>query len=99
MSGEIDFKFIGWHSHDGHDKVWSWFTVDEHDYYCAWGRRGKKLQFKKHGNKYTVQKLQAEKLKKGYKPTDDFILFSMFPDFKEDLEQQLVMEILSGTIR
>lgn len=39
------------------------------------------------------------KKKKTYSTVDEFLLFSVFPDFKEKLAEMLVMATLSGKIR
>lgn len=94
----INFKFIGWNNKEGHDKVWTSFEIDG-QYYCAWGRRNAKLQFKNHGtNKWKMQTIAHDKQGKGYKEVDKFLLFSIFPDFEEKVEQELMMATLSGKV-
>ncbi len=92
---EIEFKFIGWMKEGAHDKVWVSFAVGR-QYYCAWGRRGAKLQFKKHEWRSDLYKVESQKEKKGYKEVDQFLLFTLFPDFHEKVEKELMMKILSG---
>ncbi len=103
MENLIDYKFIGWCNEGNHDKIWTSFMVND-NLYCAWGRRGAKLSFKNHGAysgyRYgKLQKLEYQKRDKGYKEVDEFMLFSIFPYFKEELEQQLLMKTLAGDIR
>jgi hypothetical protein len=96
---ELDFQFIG-HCYDeaaNHDKVYV-VVWAEGTYYSAWGRRGKKLQFKALTKLGEATKMISQKSKK-YKEVDNFLLFSLFPDFKEQLEEQLVMATLAGKIR
>ena len=95
----IKFRFIGWMKENIHDKVWVSFAVGR-QYYCAWGKRGAKLQFKRHGvHLYDLMKVEDQKKKKGYKEVDAFLLFSIFPDFHEKVEKELMMKILSGQVR
>jgi predicted DNA-binding WGR domain protein len=96
--------FIGWF-HDGHsDKVWVAFYAEDH-LYCAWGRRGAKLQFKSHGYstrwRYdsNLRKLIQQKKDKGYQEVDNFLLFSLFPDFKEKIEEELLVAELGAKVR
>lgn len=99
----MEFRFIGWNNQDGHDKIWTSFIV-ENNIYVAWGRRGAKLQFKKHGNHLMwgihnkIRDIENQKLSKGYKEVDKFLLFTLFPDFESTVEEQLVLKILSGNM-
>ena len=109
---EIKFKYIGWCSEEGHDKVWTSFRV-ENTWYCAWGRRGKRLLFKNHGKASTynpdynqkLEKLRADKEKgksdgsSRYKEVDSFLLFTVFPDFQEQVEKELFMATLGDKIK
>lgn len=98
MSDGIEFRFIGWCKDGLHDKVWTSFTVNG-SYYCAWGRRGAKLQFKKHSYSWDLTKLEDQKRNKGYKEVDSFMLFSLFPTFKEKLSEQLMFKTLANAIK
>ena len=90
------FNFIGWCNENDHDKIWVNFSING-VYYCAWGRRGRKLSFKKH-NKYSVESVQRTKESR-YKEVDEFLLFSIFPDFSDQVQQDLMMATLSGTVK
>jgi hypothetical protein len=100
---EFEFHFIGWCNEDNHDKVWTCFKAQD-KWFCAWGRRGKKLQFKSHGSgSYGVQpsslvKVERKKREK-YKEVDEFLLFSIFPDFKESVVDELLISLLGNTVR
>jgi hypothetical protein len=100
----MEFQFIGWNNQDGHDTIWTSF-IAEGNYYVAWGRRGAKLQFKKHGHHLmwaingVVRKIEQQKKEKGYKEVDKFLLFTLFPDFEEKVEQELMVGILGGKVR
>jgi predicted DNA-binding WGR domain protein len=94
-----NFIFIGWNNEEGHDKVWAAVEV-EGCYYAAWGRRGKKLQFKRHSWSSTLNSLAFEKqTKKGYKEVEAFLLFTIFPDFEERLEEELLMASMAGKVK
>jgi len=96
---DITYKFIGWNHSEGHDKVWVSFRIGPVAY-AAWGRRGGRLQFKKHGSYVApLNKLESQKKDKGYKEVDEFMLFTVFPSFKEDIEKQLAIDILANRIK
>lgn len=86
---------------DTHDKLWVSFSI-QNDHYCSWGRRGKKMLFKKH-NGYigmnNLQKLEKQKRDKGYNNIDEETFFSWFPEFKNNIEKYLIMATLSGKIK
>ena len=92
-----EFRFIGWCNEGNSDKIWTSFEA-EGSYYCAWGRRGAKLSFKKHPDVYSVNKVQRTKESR-YKEVDQFLLFSIFPNFQDELEETLVMATLAGKVK
>lgn len=100
---EIEFGWIGWCKEKEHDKVWTYFKVSD-TWYAGWGRRGKKLSFKKHGaDDYgdapkPLRKLKDSKENKGYKEVDSFMLFTVFPYFKDDVNKELLVKALTGKI-
>lgn len=98
---EPEFIFMGWCTEleNGvkHDKVWASFKMGS-EYYAAWGRRGKKLSFKKHGSQYTLDKVTRDKKRK-YGEVDAFQLFTIFPFFKDEVEKHLLMAILSNKVK
>jgi len=99
---EIEFLFIGWcheTTREGtkHDKVWTAFRIGN-AYYAGWGARGKTINFKKHDSQYTLEPVTRNK-KKTYDEVDSFQLFSIFPFFKEEVEQQLCFCLLANKIK
>lgn len=99
---ELEFDFIGWDNstdYDGkkHDKVWTAFTIGG-THYAGWGARGKALSFKKYPTK-ALQNLKIREKKKSYNEVDAFLLFSVFPNFQEEVEQRLVYCILANKIK
>jgi hypothetical protein len=106
MSGEIEFRFIGWCNktdRDGskHDKVWTAFKVGN-THYAGWGARGKKLQFKNYGTGLYARDEQGKVMrsKQGkYQEVDSFQLFCIFPTFKEDVSQMLMMAVLTNKVK
>jgi len=93
----IKYRKILWNHETGHDKVWVSFTVGPIAY-AAWGRRGGKLQFKKHGSYISpLVKLEQQKEGKGYKPVDEFLLFTLFPDFKEKVDGELILNAIASS--
>ncbi len=100
---EIEFLFIGWckevKNGVNSDKVWTAFKAGG-TYYAGWGARGKKLQFKNHGNSQysTLDRVMRSK-KKDYDEVDSFHLFTVFPYFKDDVEKHLMMGLLTGKVK
>ena len=103
---DIDFKFIGWVNEtepngSKHDKVWTAFRIGN-DYYAAWGARGKKLNFKHYGAGFLAGSEQSSVMrqkKKKYKVVDNFLLFTVFPTFQEDVEKHLVFATLANKVK
>jgi len=93
---EFTYHFIGWCNDGNHDKVWTAFEVNG-NFYCGWGRRGKKLAFKKHPSFRSLLSIQKTKESR-YKPVDQFLLFSIFPDFEDQVEQDLFMSTMAGKV-
>lgn len=94
---EPEFQFIGWVKEGNHDKVWTSFTLGN-SAYCAWGRRDAKLQFKQHPSVSALRKVENKKREK-YKEVDAFLLFTIFPYFKEQVAQDLVVKSLQNKIK
>lgn len=101
MDAELKFIYMGWctelENGTKHDKVWTAFKVGN-AHYAAWGRRGKKLSFKKHESEYTLEKVTRDK-KKNYSEVDAFQLFTIFPFFKDEVEKHLLMAVLSNKVK
>lgn len=93
----IKFIFVGWVCEGNSDKIWASFE-SEGNYYCTWGRRGAKPSFKKHSNEYSLDKVKRSKEGR-YKEVDQFMLFSVFPDFQEQVEETLFMSTLAGKVK
>lgn len=95
----IEYRWIGWMNEGTHDKIWGSFVIDKM-WYTFWGRRGKRLNFKKMGTyaNWDVQKLIDQKEGKGYRrvfmPIDH-----IWPDFGNEIEQYLSYKMLVGGVR
>lgn len=108
MADKIEFTYIGWSGKpvkDGKgnsDKVWAAFKIGDH-YYACWGRRGKAVSFKDYGTGWSGEDAQDDvirKKRKTYKEMDDeFLMFSMFPTFQEDVEKRFSYCILADKIK
>jgi hypothetical protein len=100
MDNEIEFIYIGWCGgvNDGvkNDKVWTAFKCAG-KYYAGWGARGKSIRFKKHGDQYALKEVMYKKQEK-YKEVDAFMLFSILPDFKEQVASKLLIAVLTDSI-
>ena len=107
---DIEFTFIGWNNSvdsDGkkHDKVWTAFKAGD-TYFAAWGARGKALSFKEYGTGWRAREeqnkvMEQKKNKKGYVDagTDPFMMFSVFPYFKDELAKRFTFCTLTGKIK
>lgn len=93
----MNFHFIGWNNEAGHDKIWTSFQDSSGNEYIAWGRRGSKLQVQHAGTK-PIGKISKKK-SSGYKEVDEFLLFTLFPAFKENVEELLFLRTLDGSVR
>lgn len=94
---EPKFQFIGWVKEGNHDKVWTSFTLGDAAY-CAWGRRDAKLQFKQHSSVDSLKRVERQKRHK-YQEVDAFLLFTIFPYFKDQVAKDLVMKALQNKIK
>ena len=105
----MEFLFIGWcngvdkRTGVKHDKVWTVFKVGD-DFFAGWGARGKTLSFKNHGhNRWSkgptdaLRKLMFTK-EKDYKKVDAFHLFSVFPNFEDTVDKQLMFKMLANKV-
>jgi len=94
----FNYKFIGWSTEDGSDKVWGVIYLEqppETKYYsysnvkCVtfWGKRGKKFQSKLSHDDYNMKKLIQSKIDKGYKSVTISHLNDVYPEFEKDLNK------------
>lgn len=100
MQQEIEFIYIGYCGgiNDGvaNDKVWTAFKAAG-AYYAGWGARGKTIRFKQHYDEYALRDIMYKKQTK-YKEVDAFMLFSILPDFKEQVASKLTFDILTDSV-
>lgn len=100
MDNEIEFYFIGWckGTNEGvkNDKVWTAFKAGG-AYYAGWGARGKSIRFKQHVGLYELKDVMRKK-QKTYDEVDSFLLFSIFPEFENDVSSKLMMSILTDSV-
>ncbi len=100
MQEEIEFIYIGYCGgvNDGvtNDKVWTAFKAGG-AYYAGWGARGKTIRFKKHYDLYELKDVMRKKQQK-YKEVDAFMLFSILPEFKEQVASKLTFDILTNSV-
>lgn len=95
----INIYWFGWYKDNKSDKVWGILEVDD-NYYSFYGKRGtteedlKKLKFSKIDNKSQANSKIGQKKNKGYVESPD----SVYPGFKEHLEQEMFYERLSGNV-
>ena len=95
----MDYKFIGWNTTDGADKVWGAIYMEDRTnirpkVLIFWGRRGKKLQTKIDQEGWALDKLIREKSEKGYKQIDNRHLKTVYPEFQNDLEKTTMWALL-----
>lgn len=86
--------WAGWCLEGGSDKIWGILQTDTNVYYNFWCKRSAKLQFKRTNTiKY------HHKLDRGYRTITLERLESIYPDFLETARQQLIVSVLSDTVR
>jgi predicted DNA-binding WGR domain protein len=95
----MDYKFIGWNTTDGADKVWGAIYMEDRTnirpkVLIFWGRRGKKLQTKIDHEGWDLDKLIREKTQKGYNQIDNRHLKTVYPEFQNDLEKTTMWALL-----
>jgi predicted DNA-binding WGR domain protein len=95
----MDYKFIGWNTTDGADKVWGAIYMEDRTnirpkVLIFWGRRGKKLQTKMDHEGWDLDKLIREKTQKGYNQIDNRHLKTVYPEFQNDLEKTTMWALL-----
>ena len=95
----MDYKFIGWNTTDGADKVWGAIYMEDRTnirpkVLIFWGRRGKKLQTKMDCEGWDLDKLIREKTQKGYNQIDNRHLKTVYPEFQNDLEKTTMWALL-----
>ena len=108
MNVNIKFKFIGWCNEDNHDKIWGYFVKPrvstDIDYfsppcYAFYGKRGKKLTFKKYTVWDAENLVDQKEYKKHYHRVDEAELMRIWPTFYEELESDLCFAILADKIK
>ena len=95
----MDYKFIGWNTTDGADKVWGAIYMEDRTnirpkVLIFWGRRSKKLQTKMDREGWDLDKLIREKTQKGYNQIDNRHLKTVYPEFQNDLEKTTMWALL-----
>lgn len=95
----MDYKFIGWNTTDGADKVWGAIYMEDRTnirpkVLIFWGRRGKKLQTKMDREGWDLDNLIREKTQKGYNQIDNRHLKTVYPEFQNDLEKTTMWALL-----
>jgi hypothetical protein len=104
----MKYEHIGWCTEDGADKVWGiillqdnrmdfgpGYTYKDNKYVSFWGRRGKKLQTKLfEDSAWGAEQMFNKKLQRGYQKVDQDKLYSVYPEFEQDLEKTAVWAIL-----
>jgi hypothetical protein len=100
ISDDIEFIYIGWCNRvkNGtvNDKVWTAFKAGD-CFYAGWGARGKTIRFKKHYDQWALKEVMYKK-QKDYVEVDAFTLFSMLPDFENQVKSKLTFDILTDSV-
>lgn len=103
MLSMLDYRFIGWHHEDNHDKIWGVLQLSERNYNSRkylifWGRRGKTLRSKLVDSTWwEIDRLISAKERKGYqKITPEFLIETVYPEFNEDLEKLSIWALLGN---
>lgn len=94
---------------EANDKLWGWFVLDNGQelgyngritYYsyawCWWCERGKTITVKRHNyNIGYMKSLETRKSKNGYAVITEAELLQLWPDFREQLDNTMIFELLS----
>ena len=106
---KYEVNFFGWCYDEvkNHDKFWGYITFEGDDghntMYNFWCRRNKKMTFKQHDGYWngerTLQRLVIEKQQKGYKELTKDQVLTQFPEFFNNMENQLALDKLFDKIR
>lgn len=100
ISDEIEFIYIGWCKRVKNgvtsDKVWTAFKAGG-SFYAGWGARGKAIRFKKHYGQYELKQVMYKK-QKDYQEVDAFMLFSILPEFENQVRSKLTFDILTNSV-
>ena len=87
-----DFCIL-WNRDGTSDKLWG-ITEAQGETVTFWGRRGKVLSFK-HVSVGEAMKLRDKKLNNGYRTTTFATIEANTPDFRDMMDEQLVICVLS----
>jgi predicted DNA-binding WGR domain protein len=99
-------NFFGWNNTEGHDKVWGYVTIGEGstaELYNFWGKRGKRLAFKKfptgYGSAFELSKLSKKKAEKGYQEYSVAEIDKVCEGFIDQFEKELTLAKLFDNFR
>jgi len=97
----MDFKFVGWNTTAGHDKVWGAVYLEDVPFvteWCTgtevlvfWGRRSRKLQYKFAIDGLDLSDLIREKRGKGYQQVYRNQLETIYPELEVDIEKCVII--------
>lgn len=95
--------FFGWcHEIDAktgrvsHDKIWGYIKA-QGEFITFWGRRDKKLSFKRGSDYPNLDKTAREKSAKGYRDTTMEEMNSLDPEFETRFEEGLILVMMGNT--
>lgn len=94
----MDFKFVGWNTTAGHDKVWGAVYLEQydpekygHEVLLFWGRRGHKLQYKFGYDNVHLSDVIRKKRDKGYQQVYRNQLETIYPKLEVDIEKCVII--------
>jgi predicted DNA-binding WGR domain protein len=98
----MDFKFVGWNTNAGHDKVWGAVYLEHydpeqltgrngHEVLLFWGRRGHKLQYKFDYDNADLSAVIRKKRDKGYQQVYRDQLETIYPELEVDIEKCVII--------
>lgn len=94
-----EIKWVGHNNEDNHDKIWGWLIMKDRRIFCFWGRRGKKIRFKKHNSWYDAEKIQWQKEERnGYQHVPSHRYDELVKDFLDEVEIWCTTAIISDEV-
>lgn len=88
----IDIYWAGWFKDAKSDKIWG-ILKSGNAYYNFWGKRGKRMQFKR-----TADINFCHKASKGYNELSLSQLEAIHPNFREEAESALVFKVMADQV-
>ena len=97
-------KWVGWTTRNGRDNIWGYLRLNKFIYYSFIGKRGGSLKLRRYDETYSERPgnifvyLESDVKKNGYSKISIEFLKTIWPDFENELEQLISIEVMKGNI-